>query len=59
MTSGGEKNSTPFHKAVVRRFFAEAVDQRNGEVLDELMTPDCVVHRPEVPEPIRGLETFK
>jgi hypothetical protein len=43
----------------VRRYFAEAVDQRNGEVLDELMTPDCVIHRPEAPEPIKGLETFK
>jgi ketosteroid isomerase-like protein len=51
--------STEAHKAVVRRYFAEAVEQRNGEVLDELMTPDCVVHRPELPEPIRGLETFK
>ncbi len=35
------------------------MDKRNEDVLDELWTEDCVVHRPEVPEPIIGLENFK
>lgn len=51
--------STESHKAVVRRYFAEAVDQRNGDILDELCTADCVIHRPELPEPIEGLGNFK
>jgi len=46
-------------KDIVRRYFAEAVDQRNGDILDELCTADCVIHRPELPEPIEGLENFK
>jgi predicted ester cyclase len=55
----GEEMSTASHKEIVRRYFAEAVDKRNEDILDELWTPDCVVHRPEVPEPIIGLGEFK
>ena len=47
------------HKATVRRYFEEALDKRNLDVLDEIVTTDCIIHRPEVSEPIRGLEAFK
>jgi len=46
-------------KEIVRRYFAEAVDKQNFAVLDELWAPDCVVHRPEILEPIKGLDEFK
>lgn len=51
--------SAASHKEIVRRYFAEAVDKGNADILDELWTSDCVVHRPEVAEPIIGLENFK
>jgi predicted ester cyclase len=47
------------HKSVVRRYFEEAVDKRNLDVLDEIVTADCIIHRPEASEPIRGLDAFK
>ena len=59
MKKGGEKMSTASHKDIARRFFAEVVDKRNVNVLPKLFTPDCVIHRPEAPEPIRGLQNFK
>ena len=46
-------------KDVVRRYFSEAVDKQNFAVLDELWVRDCVVHRPEIAEPIRGIDEFK
>jgi predicted ester cyclase len=51
--------STASHKEIVRRHFAESVDTGNADLLDEPWTEDCVIHRPEVPEPISGLENFK
>ena len=47
------------NKAIVRRYFEEALDKRNLDVLDEIVTRDCIIHRPEASEPIRGLEAFK
>ncbi|HEU5463257.1 MAG TPA: ester cyclase [Candidatus Binatia bacterium] len=47
------------NKAIVRRYFEEVVDKRKLEVLDEIVSMDCVIHRPEASEPIRGLEAFK
>jgi predicted ester cyclase len=43
----------------VRRYFEEAVDKRNLDVLDEIVATDCLIHRPEAQEPIRGLTAFK
>jgi len=51
--------STASHKAIVRRYFEEALDQMNVAILDDIVTTDCIIHRPEVPEPIRGLAAFK
>ena len=51
--------STASYKATVRRYFEEALDKRNLDVLDEIVVTDCVIHRPEAQEPIRGLTAFK
>ena len=51
--------STDYNKATVRRYFEEALDRRNLDVLDEIVAIDCVIHRPEAQEPIRGLMAFK
>jgi len=48
--------STESNKAIVRRYFEEVVDKRKLDILDEIATTDCVINRPEVSEPIRGLE---
>jgi predicted ester cyclase len=50
--------STASHKEIVRRYFSEVVDKRNEDILDELWTPDCVIHRPDGPT-IIGLREFK
>lgn len=46
-------------KLTVRRYLEEVLDNGRVEVLDELFAQDCVIHRPEFPEPITGLENFK
>jgi predicted ester cyclase len=51
--------STESNKAIVRRYFEEALDKRNLNVLDEIVASDCLIHRPEAHEPIRGLTAFK
>jgi len=47
------------NKTTVRRYFKEALDKRNLDVLDEIVITDCIIHRPEASEPISGLEAFK
>jgi predicted ester cyclase len=47
------------NKTVVRRYFEEVLDKRNLDVLDEIVATDCIIHRPEASEPIRGLDAFK
>ena len=51
--------STASHKAIVRRFFEEVVDKGNLELIDELYTTDCIVHRLEYPQPIAGPRAWK
>ena len=51
--------STEYNKAIVRRYFQEVLDKCALDILDEIVTTDCIIHRPEAPEPIRGLEAFK
>jgi len=51
--------STASYKPIVRRYFEEALDKRKLEVLDEIVAIDCLIHRPESQEPIRGLIAFK
>jgi len=50
--------STASHKATVRRYFEEALDKRNLDILNEIVAIDCLIHRPEAKEPIRGLTAF-
>ena len=47
------------NKEIVRRFFSEAVDGLNAEILDEFFTEDCVCHRPESAEPTVGIGPLK
>jgi len=51
--------SAEANKQIVRRYFEEAVDKRNADLLDRLFAADCVIHRPEVPQPIVGLDNFR
>ena len=46
-------------KAIVRRYFEEVLDRRKIEILNELVTADCIIHRPEMAEPIVGVEAFR
>jgi steroid delta-isomerase-like uncharacterized protein len=46
------------NKAVVRRVFEEAINQRRLAVIDELLSPDIVIHTP-VPGVGNGLESFR
>jgi predicted ester cyclase len=47
------------NKALVRRYLQEVLDNGNLDLLDELFSADCIIHRPEFPDPIVGLEGFK
>lgn len=51
--------STEANKALVRRYYAAGVDKGNVDVFDEVFAADCIIHRPEAPEPMIGLEDFK
>jgi steroid delta-isomerase-like uncharacterized protein len=51
--------SSESNKAMVRRYFEEVLDKRKLDILDQIVATDCVIHRPEVGEPIRGLEAFR
>lgn len=51
--------STDDNKAIVHRYFEEVIDSGKLGVLDEIVAMACIIHRPEVPEPIRGLEAFR
>jgi predicted ester cyclase len=51
--------STDHNKAIVHRYFEEALDKGHLDVLDEIVAIDCIIHRPETSEPIRGREAFK
>ncbi len=42
-------------KELVRRYFAEIIDGR-ADVLEQIFFADCVIHRHDLPEPIRGVD---
>ena len=46
------------NKAIVRRYFEEVVDKSKLDNLGEIVSTDCIIHRPEASEPIQGLEAF-
>ena len=47
------------NKEIARRYFSEMVDKRSDKLIEELWTEDCIVHRPEVSEPIKGRDAFR
>ncbi len=47
------------NKTVVRRYFEEVIDARNGDLLGELFSEDCVVYRPDQTGPLVGIESFR
>jgi hypothetical protein len=51
--------ATAAHKAIVRRYVEEALDHMNVALLDDIVPTDCIIHRPGLPEPLRGLVAFK
>src|SRR5262245_14870372 len=51
--------SSESNKEIVRRFFEEVVDKGNLDLVNELYTTDCVVHRLESPQPIVGTQAWK
>ena len=55
----GGKMTVSHQKGIVRRYFEEVLDRRNIEILAELFAADCIIHRPEMAEPIVGVEPFK
>ncbi len=47
------------NKAVVRRYFEQVIDGGKLDLLDEIASSDCIIHRPEAAAPITGLAAFK
>lgn len=47
--------SNETNKKVVRRYFEEALDPGNPDILEELFADNCVIYRPGL-EPLHGLE---
>jgi predicted ester cyclase len=45
-------------KTLVQQYFEQVVDGRS-ELLQDFFSTNCVVHRAELPEPLRGLEQLK
>jgi len=43
------------NKAVVTRFFEEALDKGNVGLVDDMFTEGCVFHRGDLTEPARGI----
>jgi predicted SnoaL-like aldol condensation-catalyzing enzyme len=44
------------NKSVIRRYFQDVLDGGQASLVAVLFAPDCVVHRPELPEPLVGRE---
>ena len=44
------------NKSVVHRYFEDVLDGGQVSLVETLFAPDCVVHRPELPEPLVGRE---
>ena len=51
--------STENNKALVRRATEEAINRGNLALLDELVSSDFVLHDPNYPQPVRGVEGLK
>lgn len=52
--------STPQeNEKLARRLFEEVFEERNYDVIDDLVAEDYVLHDPSMPEPVRGPEGFR
>jgi ketosteroid isomerase-like protein len=58
-TNGGRRMSVEDNKAVVRRFFNDALDRGDTGFLDELFNDNCEFYRGDFDEPVRGLAGIK
>jgi steroid delta-isomerase-like uncharacterized protein len=47
------------NKATSRRFYEELFNQGNLDAAEEIVTPDFVIHDPNIPEEPRGPEGLK
>ena len=47
------------NKTVVMRYFEEAVDQANADLVDEMFTSDCIFHRGDYADSIKGVAAIK
>jgi predicted ester cyclase len=54
-----EAMSTESNKATVRLYIEEVLDKGNLALLDEIVATDCIIHRPELQEPLRGITAFR
>ena len=50
---------TESKKAIVRRYFEEALEKGNLDALDEIVGIDGIIHWPEASESMRGLKAFE
>ena len=50
---------SPQNKVIVRRYFEEILDGGNLDLVDEIFDPQYVLHDPNAPEEVRGLEGAK
>ena len=41
--------------ALIRRYFEDVLDEGHVSLVEELFAPDCVVHRPELPKPLKAV----
>lgn len=56
---GAPISSTDDHKAIIRRFADEVVNDGNVDVIDELVDEDAVFYFPFAPEPVHGRDGLK
>ena len=47
------------NKQIVTRFFEECLDQADVELVDELFSADCIIHRPDPAESLNGLDAIR
>ncbi|MGH3090534.1 MAG: ester cyclase [Rubrobacteraceae bacterium] len=56
---GGKSMSTEENKATSRRFYEELFENGNLDAAEEIVAPDFVLHDPNLPEEVRGIEGLK
>lgn len=57
--SGAVDSVVERNKAVARRYFTDITDLGKLGFLDEIVAENCIVHRPELSEPLRGILAYR